>query len=265
MEYMLAALLPLLFLASLFFLPNGMWKAGQTLKGNPEIRKKAAEARQSEVDRLNAGLINSIGQLKNQLDGYYQIEKIYKAIQYVIARHDWYETQRSVILGYVLTITGIVFAGITAYLATINDLVPERSLIIIASIGMTLTIGLFNIVHLYNKELDQDRPYRLIADIRHWFFRYSMPDKIKDYQGRMDYTNIAIDVISEKEKFFNRVMEVSSLGESVREDLEQLFILHILVKHKSESLQKMRSSFTFLVFFLNISAVYFFIYYSIIK
>lgn len=263
--YFLVVFWPLSFLVSLLLLPDGIWKAGQTLQRNPEIGKKAEAARSSEIDRLEEKFGRVVRKSSASIDGTYQIEKIYRAIQYVIARHDWYETQRTIILGFVLTISGLVFAGMAAYLGAEEGQLPESAKLIIASIGLTLFIGVFSIIHLYNKELDQDRPYRLIADIRHWFFRYSLSERTKDYQERMDYANIASDVLAQKEKFFDRILGVSSLEESIREDLEQLFILHVLVKHKSDSLQKMRSCLMYLVGCLVSSVVCFFFYYAFCK
>ena len=51
---------------------------------------------------------------------------------------------------------------------------------------------------------------------------------------------MAESVADERERFFSRIGENFSLKASLREDLEQLFILHTLQRYKSESLKRMR-------------------------
>ncbi|PLU46578.1 hypothetical protein [Sinorhizobium medicae] len=261
-QYIIAAAFPAVFMIALIFIPNGVWKIGEKLKANQEINDAALLAREREVAKISSELVSKIRTRGGELDGAYQIEKIQKAIEYVIARHDWYESQRAVILGAVLTVSGLVFAGMAAYTAIDETKGTDPAKFVIASIGSTLLIGIIAIVNLYNKELDQDRSYRLIADIRHWFFRYSLPERINHYEGRHDVLNIANDVLREKEHFTNRILEVASLEQSLREDIEQLFILHVLIKHKSDSLQKMRWVFSSLILTLSFASVIFFIYYG---
>jgi hypothetical protein len=100
---------------------------------------------------------------------------------------------------------------------------------------------------LYNSQLDAARSYRAVADIRSWFFRYNLPDSSK---------SAIVDVLNERSRFFNRVVELFGghkgerrLTNLVREDLEQLFILFALQRHKHESLAQMRWTLTYFVWF----------------
>lgn len=259
-------IVPVLFVFGLFFAPNGVWKMGSKLKSNELIRKNMQAAQKREVkeiaDRVMADLDDSE---KADTFASYQLQKLQTAISYTINRHDWYEAQRSGLLTKHLTLSGLAFTAIGLYVGQQKTGLPLESKLVIFSIGLLLLISLLYAIHLYNSELDQDRPYRLVSDIRFWYYRYSLPDAVKRYGERLDFQNIADDVLKEREKFLNRATENSDLQSSLREDFEQLFILHILVKHKSESLQKIRWAFFSTTAFLSFSAVWFFVYFNFLR
>jgi hypothetical protein len=136
--------------------------------------------------------------------------------------------------------------------------VEQKYLCVIISTAAVLIIALFRIVSLYDAELDQDRPYRMVSDVRYWFFRYSLPDRGRR-AGEADAATLATEVVKEREKYFDRVLANSSLPISIREDLEQLFILHVLQRYKQQSLQAMRWVLSSLVQVLAVEAAILFL------
>lgn len=102
-------------------------------------------------------------------------------------------------------------------------------------------------VFLYNIELDADRPYRLVSDVRHYYYVYNMPEPINKNGNK--YTDIANIVCDKRNEFINRITENFDGIESTREDIEQIFILQTLQMHKSRSLKKMRNNLSSLLIF----------------
>jgi hypothetical protein len=250
-------IVPIVYFVLLQFAPNGIWKSG-TLRRNSGIVTAMAATQLVEIKNIVAQLTHRPA--VTALDGSYQVNKIQHAIHYTINRHDWYETQRSAIITKLMTFSGLAFTALALYSGGHQEAISPNTKVAIINMGLTIFVALIYSVNIYNSELDQDRPYRLVSDIRHWYFRYSLPDRVKDYGERGDFTQIANDVLEERNRFFDRALGVSKIEESIREDLEQLFILHILVKHKSESLQKLRWSFFSLILILSISGSMFLMY-----
>ncbi len=258
--------IPVLFVLALLLAPNGVWKMGAKLKSNDTIRQSMEAAQQVETAKIVDKLVNGIESAEREKTfASYQFQKVQSAISYTINRHDWYETQRSGLITKHLTLSGLVFTAIGLYVGQQKASLPADAKIIIISLGLLILISLLYVIHLYNSELDQDRPYRLVSDIRFWYYRYSLPDKVKSYRERLDFPNLAKDVLKERKRFFDRAIDESSLETTLREDFEQLFILHVLVKHKSESLQKIRWVFFLTASFLAFTSVWFFMYFGFIS
>jgi hypothetical protein len=257
---------PTFFLLALFFAPNGVWKMGTRRKPDDTIRKSMASAQDRETEQIVEKLVTGVAQAEREKTFVsYQLQKLQTAISYTINRHDWYEAQRSGLLTKHLSLTGLTFTAIGLYVGQQKGGVPLETKLMILSIGMLLLFSLVYAIHLYNSELDQDRSYRLVSDIRFWYYRYSLPDKVKDYGESLDFQHMANDVLSERRKFLDRAVEQSNLESSLREDFEQLFILHVLIKHKSESLQKIRWAFFSTALFLAAAAFWFFLYFNLIR
>jgi len=232
---------PILFIGGLIFAPSGIWKMGRRLSDNDNIKTSVERTQKEELSIIEQNITNNVTD-----DGSYQLSKIGSAIDYAIGRHDWYENQRSVIFRYLLTVSGLVFTGIGIYAKVYNTL-THFEIFAILSIGITVVIAVFVALHFYNSELDQDRPYRLVSDICHWYFRYPLPKRAAHVGERLDIENIANEVLAERDSYMKRVMKFTSLSKSIREDLEQLFILHVLQRYKHESLSKMRWLFSYFI------------------
>jgi hypothetical protein len=245
---------PIVFILLLVAGPDGTWRMGTQRKGLPRLEERLKELQNEEIEKIKKNLLSVVG--KEEKNGGYQLNKIGNAITYAVGRHDWYEQQRQTIFTNVVAIAGLLLTAMG--FAVGEGAIEQKYLCIIVSTAAVLIIALFWIVNLYDAELDQDRPYRMVSDVRYWFFRYSLPQRGKR-AGEADASTLATEVIKEREKYFDRVLANSALEISVREDLEQLFILHVLQRYKQQSLKAMRWVLSSLVRILGLQAAIFFI------
>lgn len=266
LDFVATLSVPILFAFALILAPTGIWKMGSRLKKSDQIKNDVDDFQENELSKITEIFLSGFDkeELKKS-EPSYQLQKIQAAINYTIVRHDWYESQRSGLITKLLTLVGLGFTVLSLYVGQHKTGLNSEAILIILSTGLTLMIALLFGIHLYNSELDQDRPYRLVSDIRHWYFRYSLPDKAKRYEERMDYHKMAKNVLAERENYLDRILEISELKKSVREDFEQLFILHVLNRYKSESLNKIRWLFFATAATIAIAAVWYFTYFSILR
>ena len=98
-----------LYLLVLAKAPKGLWLTRQKLKKNADddkaINAKKLDAKKSEIEQIIDPLDIS-GRSPEERFAYAK-EKIFKAIDYAIRRHDWYEDQRSRIFRATLSISSI--------------------------------------------------------------------------------------------------------------------------------------------------------------
>lgn len=229
-----------LFVVLIFFVPRGVWKIRKSAIRDPKISQEAEVRRTLELASLES--LDGAEALEHRN---YLYNKIDKAIDYAIGRHDWYENQRLNILQLSLATSTVIFA--TCGLA-INHFDPapiEIKSFCILSVVLAI-FGVWVALLRYNAELDGDRPYRSVSDIRFWYFRYNIPQH-SDASKHSKLLTSARKVLEERKLFIERVADNFNLKESVREDLEQIFILQILQRYKSESLTRMRWTLVYLI------------------
>jgi len=218
------------------FIPKGIWKTYFKFEKDTIAEGLIRKDMNNQISAEINNHFNSIG-IDDKGDNYEFIQtKVYKAIDYSISRHDWYENQRNRIFNIVIWLSGFIltFIGLMMKNSDVKIIETPPLLAILITVAISLITGLY----LYNKELDSDRPYRLVSDVKFWFFRYNLPahsEKTKDYLH-----GIATEVLKERTKFFDRISENFTIANSMREDFEQLFILQVLQRYKSESLTKLR-------------------------
>lgn len=248
---------PLIYLIGLFFIPKGIWKTFLKFKNDPSAKEIVEKNRDTQIQNEIETYINSL--IKGStIDSYDLVQqKVYKAIDYAIKRHDWYENQRNRIFNLILWTIGFSLTFVGLLLRNSDKTVVDSPEIM--AIIITVTIALFVGLVLYNKELDADRPYRLVSDIRFWFFRYNLPTHSDKLKSKNDITRIADEVQKERNKFFDRISENFTIENSIREDFEQLFILHVLQRYKSESLIKLRWLMTYTMIVLIIELFIYFL------
>ncbi len=227
------------YIVCVFRLPKGIWKThaklSQDKKSKEAVEDLKRELKAEELKLLRSKLSEATS---SQIQAPAVRDKVFRAIDYAIKRHDWYEDQRSrifqIILGIstlVLTITGFFLKDVPHFLPLYCSILGFFLIIL-----LTLSVAVFH----YNKELDADRPYRSISDIRFWFFRYNLPSHSSAGKESRDIRERAEAVVRERRRFFNRIVENFDPDESLREDFEQLFILQVLQLYKTESLTRLR-------------------------
>jgi hypothetical protein len=245
---------PLLLFLGEFFAPKGYWELGSRPKRTPAINLLAEQARAQESKQIGAMLDSKLAKSKVKDNDAYQLNKLLAAIEYAIQRHDWYEGQRVNILNSSLTAGGLLVAGIGLFaenVTTLSD--PQKS--IVFGIILTVVVALGIIVFEYQSQLDRDRPYRLTSDVRHWYYRYQLPERATHIGDRLDFDKIASDQLEERLGYVKSLLENFDFVKSIREDIEQLYILHVLQRYKSESLQRMRWAFSYFIFVLGLEAL----------
>ena len=231
----------ILFLILLFERPDGHWKTHSRKRSLPEaastIKKMVSEAQAAEIALLKTLIVDEKDTSPSDKLKYFS-EKVSAAINYAISRHDWYEEQRFRLFRTILVIATSIFALLGL---AVSAKLSENSAVAISMIGFLLIalVSIFFAITWFNGELDQDRPYRSVSDIRFWYFRYNLPEHSENSSAG-DGINQARAVISERRRFFDRIHKNFCLENSFREDFEKLFILHVLQRSKSESLSKLR-------------------------
>jgi len=240
----------LLFFALVAWLPRGRWKTRERLSTNPnekdQIRDMVSSAKEREIEQI-AATIKQTSANAAPPDNSAKVfsDKLSRAIDYAIKRHDWYEDQRSRVFQIIVAICSIMLTVIGFTIKAANGQTAATFLPIILNTVSSLIIA----IYYYNIELDADRPYRLVSDIRFWFFRYNLP-QAGTFVERQDRESAKAErVLLERKEFFSRLTSDFSATKSLREDTEQLFILQLLQRSKSESLQKLRwlMSYTIIV------------------
>jgi hypothetical protein len=236
--YAIELLLALALIIALSLGPNGYWKVGEKRQKDPKILELAETRRKAEIELLKGQSAFDAGTQEKETAGYLT-KKVFAALDYAIKRHDWFEDQRSRIFQVSLTILSIVL-GVLAIGAKASDsLTAPYPFILLVFAGGT-TILLIRMLWLYSSELNADRPYRLVSDVAFWYFRYNLPGESHGRSFHADAQAAASAVLKEREIFFRRIVANFPIIESMREDIEQLFILHVLQRYKSESLKQLQ-------------------------
>jgi hypothetical protein len=230
------AILLLLYLVAAIWLPKGYWKTSRRVgKESPETHA-AIEQLHKQLQEEERSLISPHATAPtNPLNDFR--EKLSHAIDYAIGRHDWYEDQRSRMFQTILAVLTFTLAA-----AGVSLKESTSTWVSYSAIGFFIIsiIALVRGAFLYNKELDADRPYRRISNIRTWYFRYNLPKHSSDLEKGSDVLANAQAVADERKRFAARIVDNFDAVKSTREDMEQLFILHVLQRYKSESLARLR-------------------------
>lgn len=238
--YILSAAPIILYILMLCFVPKGIWKMGRKSRAVPQVADEAENRRISELEALG-----EFADADSKEERSYFYSKLTKAIDYAIGRHDWYEKQRLNILQLSLG-TGTVIFAICGLAVKLLDPIPSEIIAFCIYSVLLAVFGIWIALLRYNAELDGDRPYRLVSDIRFWYFRYNIPTHSESVSGG-SVLNSARSVLRERANFIDRISKNFTLKNSIREDLEQIFILQVLQRYKSESLTRMRWSLVYLI------------------
>jgi hypothetical protein len=252
----LQATIVVLFAICIFILTNLQRRSRSAHAKNPEVQAIREELQASELAALEK-LIPRKGDTEAADTLSHLKDKLFRAIDYAIRRHDWYEDQRSKVLQATLAIAS-AFLAIAGFSVRLNSNISGPGTVIAVGMAITALLGLLRNILLFRSELNQDRPYRYISDIRFWFFGYNLPQERNKLFSSKAPLALAKSVAEDRKRFFSRVSDNFSLSRSLREDLEQLFILHVLQKYKATSLTKMQDVLFWLTIFLGIQVLLWF-------
>ena len=257
--WLLEAALVIAFVMALAKRPRGRWEfatrrqteastlSADRLKGRLKELRVAQQA--SELAKVESALSALLATAPTARDAFdYFTRKLFVAIDYAIKRHDWYEEQRSRLFQTSLTLmTGIL--TIVALVVRSGGSPDIQARVCLWILGTITIVAALRTVLLYDKELDRDQPHRLISDIRFWYSRYNVP-LASATSARSDQDEGAAEhVATERTRFVDRLLGNAALPDSVREDMEQLFVLHTLARSKSDSLSAMRWTLSYFVIF----------------
>jgi hypothetical protein len=100
-------------------------------------------------------------------------ERLYKMIDYTVKRHDWFVDQchRLLQIGLALIASGGVIVSLVARLDNLTRITQILAWLFGFSLFGT---GLW-LVHLYNRYMAREHPYRKVVDINSWIFHYRFP------------------------------------------------------------------------------------------
>lgn len=178
---------------------------------------------------------------RTSLDAPELSERLYKMINYAAGRVDYYENarQRYLTIGLAFFAGGIAFGTL---LSRVQEYVPRLplALAVISMLFVVLT-GLI-LVLFYNATTEPEYTYRLIADIRSWYFRYHFPENRRLVVSRRKERarTQAQEMTGALDYFLNRWLEFADEKKRfVAEDLEQVFILFLVQRYKSQIVTRM--------------------------
>ena len=176
-------------------------------------------------------------------------DRLYKMIDYSIKRHDWYEDQKQKLLQIGIGLLGVfaAFTGIIAKLAFDKSIEGWPFIFCILFLVCGLGSGLI-ILFKYNHTISLDHPYRKVVDIRSWFFKYNFNNNLKDKISKDEKKakQEVNDIISGFENFTRNWMDFAKEKRRfLVEDIEQVFILQILQKYRSQQLKSISKTLTY--------------------
>ena len=198
--------------------------------------------KKSEFQKIKDDIIDGTNFSEDQIKRIQ--DRLDRMIDYAIDRHDWYDSHRHKFLqiGISLLASG---AAISAILARLTN---ELSIFVeilswVGSISLIFTGGY--LIYLYNNGISQDHPYRKVVDIRSWFFKYnfhsnSIGELSKDPAIAKEQIETTVEAMK---NFSQRWIEIAKDENGfLKEDLEQVFILQLLQKNRSEQVKVMSKS-----------------------
>lgn len=169
-------------------------------------------------------------------------ERLYRVIEYAIDRHDWYENQRHRFLALSLGLLAVV-ATLSPVVASLATRIPVILLFSTALALLWIAITGFRMILIYSDLIGPPYPYRTLADIRSWIFRYNFSSH-SSTPWLNDNESIATaqvaEIVTAFKHFKSRWLEFAQdPGLFIAEDFEQVFILQLLQKYRADNLKKM--------------------------
>ena len=209
---------------------------GPTPKGNfADLKKDLQDAERASVEEaeLDSGQLAQLSQ------------RLYQMILYGVSRHDWYSEQCHKLLqiGLALIASGI---AILALFERVSRLTPRAELLAwLTSLSMFSTGAI--LAYVYNRGLRRDHPYRKVVDIKSWYFAYQFPELLVDHldEGSPKARSRVEHVSSNIKRYFDKLVpHIKDAKATIREDIEQVAILLVLQRYRTQQ-RKLMSSVLF--------------------
>ncbi|MCA0933108.1 hypothetical protein LCM02_11640 [Lutimonas saemankumensis] len=169
-------------------------------------------------------------------------ERLYKMIDYSSSLHERYDRQRNGLLQIGLTLiaasSGI---GTIVHNISIDSSVLTNSFLWVFISVLFLT-GLIILIN-FARKIELNHPYRKVADIRSWYFKYNFPKVFSDrLKGDISDQKTQVKEVNDAYgDFLSRWMEYANEKDRfVKEDLQQVFILQLLQRFKFQQVKSMK-------------------------
>lgn len=167
-------------------------------------------------------------------------DRVYRMIEYAVGRHDWYEDQRGKLFQAALGMLSFIAAAA----AIVNSLGGSKYFVFFLCIGLIiLGITACRLIIMYTQVSEKNHPYRKAADIKSWYYRYTVSGEIIDdldaLVGHEDREAAIDDVRKNFRAFLMAISGTLDRKIFLREDLQQVFILYLLQNYRQTNLKKM--------------------------
>lgn len=190
-------------------------------------------------------------------------DRLYKMIDYAAKRFDWYEEQRFKFLQVAMAFITVT-AGLSGFLANVRTSMTKPALTIsFVALGILLFTGL-KLMQLYNAFRNIKYPYREVADIRSWYFKYNFETLPANLSSDTTEAAKQVDEVGQAyTAFATRWAEYTNKEKAfIEEDLQQVFILHLLQSYRHKNLESMNSVLTWgIILFVATATLAIFIYF----
>ena len=214
---------------------NASESAGQDRREQFSTQREAAQEAKLQIMR------NLTNGQSGRIKGDQIADRLNNMIGYAAGRLDYYEDlkHRNLTLGLALFAAALTFGG----LLTRAPAFLSPASIVAAALLVLVVLGTgWRMINYYSSTSEPEYSYRMIADIRSWFYRYSLPASSNPLLSEDDEVASAqVNAVrSELEIFVSRWLEYATDTEKlVAEDLEQVFILFTLQRAKAQEVARM--------------------------
>ncbi|BCM21160.1 hypothetical protein [Mesorhizobium sp. J8] len=174
------------------------------------------------------------------VDGNVQ-DRVYRMIEYAVGRHDWYEDQRGKLFQAALGMLSFIAAAA----AIVNSVGGSKYFVFFLGMGLIiLGITACRLIMMYTEVSEKNHPYRKAADIKSWYYRYTVSGDIIDDLDVLvgqDKEAAVEDVRKNFRAFLTAISGSIDAKVLLKEDLQQVFILYLLQNYRQMNLKRMYS------------------------
>jgi hypothetical protein len=168
-------------------------------------------------------------------------DRLWRMIDYAIKRQDWYEDQRNKVLSLGIALLGLASFLVGGLLTEQAGYMPLFRLSAVATL-IALVLTATSVIYEYVKGGSSEYTHRELADIRSWFFAYTVRKEVlnaavSDPQFNHQNKLALLDAWKEFVQQWSAYQAKDT--RSITEDLQQVFILFLFQAMKRNSLRTM--------------------------